>query len=154
VKIRFLKDFDARTPDGARRITAGTVLDLDPERAGKLIAAGIAAPELPDPEDLPPGGLKWRTAGGRLVFLVLTHAERERLQRPGEAWFCLEELAIMRGYPPKAVDLMIDAKEIFGAPLMAGEDLPEPAQPKTSGFLGDRQPYRPTAPPEPKNRPP
>lgn len=44
-RIRFTRDFNAPLAGGgSRRITAGTELDLDPDKAGKLIAAGVAAP--------------------------------------------------------------------------------------------------------------
>ena len=72
-RIVFIRDFSAPlTGGGSRRIAAGTTLDLDPAKAEKLIAAGIAAPAgavpLPDepwpPEDpealpsiAPDGGL-------------------------------------------------------------------------------------------------
>ena len=72
-RIVFTRDFIAPLAGGgSRRIAAGTTLDLDPAKAEKLIAAGIAAPAgavpLPDepwpPEDpealpsiAPDGGL-------------------------------------------------------------------------------------------------
>ena len=72
-RIVFTRDFIAPLAGGgSRRIAAGTTLDLDPDMAVKLIAAGIAAPAgavpLPDepwpPEDpealpsiAPDGGL-------------------------------------------------------------------------------------------------
>jgi len=44
-RIHFTRDFDAPLAGGgSRRITAGTELDLDPAKAEKLIAAGVAAP--------------------------------------------------------------------------------------------------------------
>ena len=64
-RLIFIRDFDAPLAGGAsRRITTGTELDLDPAKAQKLIAAGIAAtvaavplPDEPfppeDPEALP-----------------------------------------------------------------------------------------------------
>lgn len=43
MKVEFLKEFEAKTAAGSRTITAGTVLDLSPEKAERLVRAGIAA---------------------------------------------------------------------------------------------------------------
>ncbi|ABK98748.1 hypothetical protein [Pelobacter propionicus] len=43
MKVRFLKEFSARTTaGGSRTVAAGTVLDLSPDKAGRLVSAGIA----------------------------------------------------------------------------------------------------------------
>ncbi len=42
MKVEFVKDFEARTTAGNRTVIAGTVIDLGEEKAGKLIAAGVA----------------------------------------------------------------------------------------------------------------
>lgn len=43
MKVRFLKEFSARTTaGGSRTVPAGTVLDLSPDKAGRLVSAGIA----------------------------------------------------------------------------------------------------------------
>lgn len=57
-RLVFIRDFDAPLTGGkTRRIAAGTELEIDPAKAEKLIAAGIAAPvaaaPLPD-EPWPP----------------------------------------------------------------------------------------------------
>ena len=42
MKVKFLKDYTAKTTGGgARTISAGTVLDLSPDKASRLIAAGV-----------------------------------------------------------------------------------------------------------------
>jgi hypothetical protein len=42
VKVEFLKEYSARTASGeTRTVAAGTVLDLQPEKAARLAAAGI-----------------------------------------------------------------------------------------------------------------
>lgn len=42
MKVEFVQDFEAQTTSGARTIPAGTVLDLLPEKARRLIRADIA----------------------------------------------------------------------------------------------------------------
>ncbi len=125
MKIRFIRDHDARTPTGSRRITAGTVLDLSSEKAERLVSAGIAAPEPDGPgveaqqEELQPGScIIWRTAGNRRVFLVRDHIDRDKLQGEGEAWFCREEMELMKGATQETVNLIINLKELFGGAIM------------------------------------
>jgi hypothetical protein len=42
MKIEFLTDFEARTTTGVQLIAAGRVVDLDEDKANRLIAAGVA----------------------------------------------------------------------------------------------------------------
>ena len=94
MKVEFLRDFQAKTTTGNRTITAGTVLDLAEDKAGKLIAAGIvkvveevsfnpaSLPSLDQrgrlviPFDCPPKYRYW--AGGQTVQETLRELFEER----------------------------------------------------------------------------
>jgi len=66
MKIEFLKDFEAKTASGSRTIVAGTVLDLADDKAGKLLAVGIAKAVDSIPFD--PTSLPYLDQRGRLVI--------------------------------------------------------------------------------------
>ncbi|WP_305044517.1 hypothetical protein [Geoalkalibacter sp.] len=88
-RLVFIRDFDAPLAGGgSRRIAAGTELDLDPAKAEKLIAAGIAVPvavPLPDepwpPED--PEALPKIGPGGALI-IPFTAPRRYRWWQGGQ----------------------------------------------------------------------
>ena len=64
VKVEFLKEYSARTASGeTRTVAAGTVLDLSPDKAARLIAAGIVL----DVESVP-ALWKWFVASAAGLF--------------------------------------------------------------------------------------
>lgn len=67
MKIEFIKDFEARTTAGTRTIGAGTVLDLGEDKAGKLVAAGVARAVISEPR-FNPDALPYIDNRGRLVI--------------------------------------------------------------------------------------
>ena len=66
MKVEFLRDFQAKTTTGNRTITAGTVLDLAEDKAGKLIAAGIV--KVVEEVSFNPASLPYLDQRGRLVI--------------------------------------------------------------------------------------
>lgn len=107
MKIRLTKDYEARTPSGTRHIKAGMVLDLSPEKAGRLIDSGFAKAIT---EGLV---IKWKTESERIVYLTETEAVKASNEKPGQAWFTHEELKDLDGISREAVEMLIDAKEVF-----------------------------------------
>lgn len=88
MKVNFLRDYSAKTPQGSRPIPAGTLLDLAPDKAAALIAAGIAEPaygppphldrfgKLVIPLDCPPRFRWWQ--GGQSVAETVRELFEER----------------------------------------------------------------------------
>lgn len=107
MKIRLLKDYEARTPSGTRHIKAGMVLDLTQDKAKRLIDSGFAKAII---EGLV---IKWETESGRIVYLAETQAVKESHETPGEAWFTYEEVKALGDIDREGIERVIDAKEVF-----------------------------------------
>lgn len=106
-KVRFVRDYEAKTNTGTRHIKAGTVLELSQEKAQRLIDNGFA-------EAVTEGLIiKWETAGGRIVFLTDSPEVKAKHEREGEAWFTYDELKAMSGISREEVEQVITVKEIF-----------------------------------------
>lgn len=100
MKVEFTLEYEAKTVTGARRITAGTVLDLAEDKALKLVRAGVARPFVDpsapwppvDPDARPwidergclvipfnsPVKYRWWQAGGQSVMETLKELFEER----------------------------------------------------------------------------
>lgn len=66
MKVEFLQNFEAKTTAGTRTISAGTVLDLAEDKAGKLLAAGIV--KIVEVVSFNPAALPYLDQRGRLVI--------------------------------------------------------------------------------------
>ena len=70
MKVEFLKEYSARTAAGeTRTVAAGAVLDLSPDKAARLIAAGIVL----DVESVP-ALWKWFVASADCLYQTATIA--------------------------------------------------------------------------------
>ena len=119
MRVKFIKDYEAKTGTGARLIKAGTVLDLSPEKAQALINAGVAKavdiegftlPLLDEGQELI---IAWLTESGRKVYLTESPEVKARHEKQGEAWFTYDELKAIEGISREEVERVIEAKEVF-----------------------------------------
>lgn len=67
MKIEFLTDFEARTTTGVQLISAGRVVDLEENKANRLISAGVAKVVVFSPS-FNPEALPYIDNRGRLII--------------------------------------------------------------------------------------
>lgn len=88
MKVEFIRNYEARTAAGTRRITAGTVLDLGEDKALKLAQAGIVRPVSEPSGPWPPvdpDARPWIDARGCLVIPFNSPAKYRWWQEGGQS---------------------------------------------------------------------